>query len=76
LFGLIGLIDRGADSPAADEFAADVDVASVCRHRCACDQAAFDQEMRVGHDLAVLAGAGLGLVGINKVMRPITTCWA
>ncbi len=50
----------------ADEFAAHIDVAGMRAHREAGDQAAFDQQMRiVPHDLAVLAGAGLGLVGID-----------
>ena len=66
-FGLIGLIDRGLQMLAfADELAADIDVAGMRAHREACDQAALDQEMRiVPHDLPVLAGAGLGLVGID-----------
>ncbi len=65
--GLIGLIDRGLQMLAfPDEFAAHIDVAGMRAHREARDQAAFDQEMRiVPHDLAVLAGAGLGLVGID-----------
>ena len=70
---LVGLIDRRLEMLAlADEFAADIDVAGVRAHRAAGDQAAFDQKMRiVPHDLAVLAGAGLGLVGIDhKIVRP------
>ena len=65
--GLIGLIDRGLQMLAlADELAAHVDVAGMRTHREACDQAAFDQQMRiVPHDLAVLAGAGLGFVGVD-----------
>src|SRR5262249_9738479 len=41
-------------------------------HREAGDQAALDEEMRiVPHDLAVLAGTGLGLVGIDhEIARP------
>jgi hypothetical protein len=41
-------------------------------HRETCEQTALDQEMRiVPHDLAVLAGAGLGLVGIDdEIARP------
>ena len=64
---LIGLVDRGLQALAlADEFAAHIDVAGVRPHGETGDQAAFDQEMRiVPHDLAVLAGAGLGLVGID-----------
>src|ERR1700733_12942652 len=50
----------------ADKFAAHVDITGMRIHREARDQAAFDQQMRVmPHDLAVLAGAGLGLVGID-----------
>ena len=72
--GLIGLIDRGLQALAlADEFAAHVDVARAAIHRPAGDQAALDQEMRiVPHDLAVLAGAGLGLVGVDhEIVRPV-----
>ena len=72
--GLIGLVDRGLQVLAlADEFAAHVDVARAAIHRAAGDQAALDQEMRiVPHDLAVLAGAGLGLVGVDhEIMRPV-----
>ena len=71
--GLIGLIDRGLQMLAlADEFAAHIDVAGMRAHREACEQAALDQEMRiVPHDLAVLAGAGLGLVGVDdEIARP------
>ena len=71
--GLIGLVDRGLQALAlADELAADVDVAGVRAHGEAGDQAALDQQMRiVPHDLAVLAGAGLGLVGIDdEIVRP------
>ncbi len=65
--GLIGLIDRGLQMLAlADELAAHIDVAGMRAHREAREQAALDQKMRiVPHDLAVLAGAGLGLVGID-----------
>ena len=71
--GFIGLIDRGLQMLAlADEFAAHVDVADMGVHREACEQAAFDQKMRImPHDLAVLAGAGLELVGIDhEIARP------
>src|SRR5260370_15585935 len=70
---LIGLIARGLQMlTLADEFAADVDVAGMRAHREAREQAAFDQEMRImPHDLAVLAGAGLGLIGIDhEIARP------
>src|SRR5262249_47008076 len=65
--GGVGLGDRRFEALAlADELAAHVDVAVVGAHREARDQAALDQEMRVvPHDLPVLAGAGLRLVGID-----------
>ena len=72
-FRLIGLIDRGLQMLALpDEFAAHIDVADVRAHREAREQAALDQQMRiVPHDLAVLAGAGLELVGIDhEIARP------
>src|SRR3984893_18647176 len=72
-FGLIGLVDGGLQMLAfADEFAAYIDVAGMGPHREARDQAALDQKMRiVPHDLAVLAGTGLRLVGIDhEVARP------
>jgi hypothetical protein len=71
--GLIGLVDRGLQMLAfANEFAAHVDVAGMGVHREARDQATLDQQMRiVPHDLAILAGAGLGLVGVDhEVARP------
>src|SRR6185437_89019 len=71
--GLVGLVNRGLQPLAlADELAADVDVTGVHAHGAARDQTAFDQQMRiVAHDLAVFAGAGLGLIGIDhEVMRP------
>ena len=71
--GLIGLVDRGLQMLALpDELAAHIDVAGMRVHREARDQAALDQKMRVvPHDLAVLAGAGLGLVGIDhEIARP------
>src|SRR3984957_213997 len=71
--GFIGLGDRGLQMVALpDEFAAHVDIAGVGTHREACEQAALDQQMRiVPHDLAVLAGAGFGLVGIDhEIARP------
>ena len=73
-FGVVGLIDRRLQPlPLANELAAHVDVAGAAIHRAAGDQAALDQKMRiVPHDLAVLAGAGLGLVGVDdEVMRPV-----
>src|SRR3954453_1941442 len=70
---LIGLVDRGLEMLAlADELAADIDVAGMRVHRAARDQAALDQEMRiVPHDLAILAGPGLGFVGVDaEIARP------
>src|SRR5262249_34449565 len=54
------------------EFAADIDEAGMRAHGEAGDQAALDQEMRfVAHDLAILAGAGLGFIGVDhEIMRP------
>src|SRR5579863_2279603 len=65
--GLIGLIDRGLQMLAlANELAADIDVAGMRSHRETGEQTPLDQQMRiVPHDLAILAGAGLGLVGID-----------
>ena len=71
--GVVGLVDRRLQCFAlADEFAADIDVAGIGAHAEAGDQATLDQEMRiVPHDLAVLAGAGLGFVGVDhEIMRP------
>src|SRR6202011_3770950 len=49
-----------------DEFAAHVNIAGMRAHREAREQAALDQQMWiVPHDLAILAGAGFGLVGID-----------
>ena len=69
---LIGLIHCRLQTFAlADEFAANIDVAVVRIHGEGGDQAALDQEMRVvPHDLAILAGAGLGLVGVDhEILR-------
>jgi hypothetical protein len=71
--GLVGLIDRGLQAlTLADELAAHIDVAGARAHRETGDEAALDEKMRiVPHDLAVLAGAGLGLVGIDdQIARP------
>ena len=65
--GLVGLGDRRLQVLAlADELAAHVDVAGVRAHGEGGEQRALDQQVRiVPHDLAVLAGAGLGLVRID-----------
>ena len=73
-FRLIGLIDRRLQPFAlADEFTSNINVAMVRGHRGPGDQATLDEKMRiVPHDLAVLASAGLGFVGIDdEVMRPV-----
>src|SRR5262245_15385900 len=56
-----------------DEFAANIDVAGVRAHGEAGDQAAFDEQVRiVTHDVAILACAGLGLVGVDdEIVRPV-----
>src|SRR6266849_458088 len=56
-----------------DEFAAHIDVAGVRPHGEAGDQAAFDEQVRiVTHDVAILAGAGLGLIGVDhKIMGSV-----
>src|SRR5262249_17394021 len=65
--GVVGLLDRRFEPLAfAGEFAPDIDVAGVRCHRAAGDQAPFDKKVRImPHDLAILASAGLGLVGID-----------
>ena len=71
--GLVGLVDRRLQALAlADEFAAHIDVTGVRAHGETGNQTALDQQMRiVPHDLAILAGAGLGLVGVDhEIMRP------
>ncbi len=71
--GFVGLVDRGLQPLAlADELAAYIDVTGIGAHREAGDQAALDEQVRiVPHDLAVFAGAGLGLVGVDdEIMRP------
>src|SRR5262249_26952029 len=51
-----------------------INIARVRRHGGASVEAAFDEKMRVvPHDLAVLAGAGLRLVGVDdEIVRPVT----
>ena len=65
--GLVGLVDGALQRLAlADELAAHIDVGGDRAHREAGDQAALDQRVRiVAQDVAVLAGAGLGFVGID-----------
>ena len=71
--GLVGLVDRRLQRLAlADVLAAHVDEGGVRAHREGGDQAALDEKMRiVPHDLPVLAGAGLRLVGVDdEIVRP------
>jgi hypothetical protein len=70
---IIALVDGDLQRLAlADVFAPQVNVADVRAHGEAGDQAPLDQRMRiVPHDLAVLAGAWLGLVGVHhQIVRP------
>ena len=72
--GGVGLVDRPLQRLGlAVELAADVDVGGVRAHGDAGEQAALDQLVRlVPHDLPVLAGAGLALVGVDhQVVRPL-----
>ena len=57
-----------------NEFATDIDVANMSLHGEGGDEATFNELLRIiAHDLAVLAGAGLGFVGIDhEVMRATT----
>ena len=71
--GLVGLVHRSLKAlTLADEFAADVDEAGVCPHGESGDETALDEEMRiVPHDLAILAGARFGFVGVDhEIMGP------
>ena len=72
--GRVGLVDRRLQMVRlVDELAADIDVAVVRAHADARQEAAFDQLVRVvADDVAVLAGAGLALVGIDdEIVRPV-----
>ena len=66
--GLVGLVDRDLEVPRlVVELAADVDVGGLHPHADAGQDAALDQLVRVpAQDVAVLAGAGLALVGIDR----------
>src|SRR3546814_5740625 len=63
----IGLGDGGKEVlRLADEFAADVDIRGPRAHRETSDQRALDQLVRiVADDLAILATAGFGFVGVD-----------
>ena len=64
---VIGFVDGALQRLAlADVFTADVDIAGVGVHRERGDETAFDQRVRImAHDLAVLAGARFGFVGVD-----------
>lgn len=71
--GLIGLLDRALQRLAlADELAAHIDVGGNRTHGETGKQRALDQRVRVvAQDVAVLAGAGLGFVGVDhEIARP------
>ena len=73
--GFIRLLHRLLERVALrDVFAANIDIALVGAHRAARHHAAFNQQVRImAHDLAILAGAGLGLVGVDdQIVRTIT----
>ena len=78
--GFIGLVDRRLQAlPLANELAAHIDEGGVGAHGETGDEAAFDQGVRVvAENLAVLAGSGLGLVGVDhEIVRPaVRTAWA
>src|SRR5262245_61639270 len=65
--GLVGLGHGGLETLAlAHELAADVGVTGVRPQRERRQQGALDQQVRiVAHDLAILAGPGLRLIGID-----------
>jgi len=72
--GIVGLLHRGLERLAlGHELAAEVDVGRVRLHRAGGEDHALDEPVRVvAQDLAVLAGAGLGFVGVDdEVMRPL-----
>ncbi len=72
--GVVGLLDGGDQVlRLVVELAAHVDVAGVGAHREAGDQATFDQQVRiVTHDVAILAGARFGFVGVHdEIVRTI-----
>ena len=70
--GIVTFVDGRLKSLTfAHIFAANIDVSGVRAHGETGDHAAFDQRMRiVAQDFAVLAGAGLGFIGVNdEIMR-------
>ena len=71
---LIGLVDRRLQAlPLEDILAANIDVGRLRAHRERSDERTLDESVRiVPHDLAVLAGAGFGFVGVDdEVMRAL-----
>jgi len=72
--GRVGLFDRELQPLGlVDELAADIDVAGMGAHAHAREQTALEQLMRVvAQDVAVLARAGLGLVGVqHEIAGPV-----
>ena len=65
--GGVGLVDGLVeDDGLVEVLATDVDVGGAGAHGVTSEEAALDELVRVlPHDLAVLAGAGLGLVGVD-----------
>src|SRR5271170_7828917 len=71
---LIGLVDSRLQAPALEDvLAANIDVGRLRPHCERGDERTLDEGMRiVPHDLAVLAGAGFGFVGVDdEVMRAL-----
>ena len=65
--GGVGLVDGLVeDDGLVEVFATDVDVGGTGAHGVTGEEAALDELVRVlSHDLPILAGAGLGLVGVD-----------
>src|SRR5271166_639512 len=70
----IGLVDRRLEALALEDvFAAKIDVGRMRAHGEGGDERALDQCVRiVAQDLAILAGAGLRLIGVDdEIVRPL-----
>jgi hypothetical protein len=67
----IGLLDSSLkDLGLVDELATDVNVSADSSHGCPGDKATLNETMRIGsHDLTILAGTWLGLIGIHDEIR-------
>ena len=65
--GDISFVDGGLKAARlVHEFTTDIDISGMCPHRETGDHTAFQQLVRlVPDDIAVLACAGFGLIGIN-----------